>query len=219
MKYLKKLNKKIKKYQYLVNFAGILLTLFGVYFTMIQLLQHFGDEKRDLYKFRGEQYPTIDFETIDNKNWLLHVNRILQPDMLFQYANVYYHPYFGKKLVNFPIRIHDKILYLTPLLSYLKLGFNIDSLLKANQIYSYAICRTPVILEINYIKYGEFRIVDAIYDIEFIISNGYKSSKSTNYDKFEFELKGAYLLRFLEPKDSINIELNKFENIKIVGGV
>jgi hypothetical protein len=218
MNYFEKANNKINKYQYLLNFFGIFIALIGLYLTLIQLTQHFSDVKRDLYKFHGEQYPTIEFETIDTKNWLLRVNRIMQSDMLFQYANIYYHPYFDKKLLNIPIRIHDRILYLTPLLSYMELGFNNDSLLIVNKIESYAICRTPVILEINYIKYGESRIVRALYNIEFVISKNYKTVKSTKYDKFDFKLQGAYLLRFLEKNDSIKKELEVFENVKIIGG-
>jgi hypothetical protein len=215
MSYLEELNKKVKKYQYLLNFTGILIALIGIYFTMIQQMVNFSEIKRETYKYNGEQFPTIDFELLDKDLWVLHVNKILQTEMLFQFANIYYHPDIEKYVSREPIRIHDKNLYLTPLLAYINFGINTDSLLKSDNLNSYAICRTPVVLEINYIKYGESRIVRAIYDIEFVIQKNHNSEYTKKHIN---ELKGAYLLRFIDVKSKYETELREFKRIKIIGG-
>lgn len=215
MNYLEELNRKVKKYQYLLNFTGILIALIGIYFTMIQQMLYFSEIKREIYKYNGEQFPTIDFELLDKDLWVLHVNKILQTDMLFQFANIYYHPDLKKLISREPIRIDDRNLYLIPLLSYINFGINIDSLLKSDSINSYAICRIPVVLEINYIKYGESRIVKAIYEIEFIIQ---KSQDFEHTKRYYNELKGAYLLRFIDVISNPEIELREFNKIKIIGG-
>lgn len=121
----------------------------------------------------------------------------------------------SNKINNPPIKIHDKIWFLTPMTTYLKYVTDFEPYFKKYKKNNYLICEMPAALGINYIKYGESRIVYAVYDIEFDIT---KEVDSTRKNRYTLELKGAYLLRYLKPNSNVNEELGQSDFISVTGG-
>jgi len=209
------LNQGLEKYQYIVNFLTIVIGFTGLIVTVSQLISTNIALKQSLYTFKGEQFPILSFKTLDKDQGMLQVENIIPNDMLFQYANVFWHPSMSNKISSPPIKIHDKIWFLTPMITYLKYAVSFEPYFKKYKKNSYLICEMPAALGINYIKYGESRMIYAIYDIEFDIT---KEIDSTRKNRYIFELKGAYLLRYLKPNSNVNAELGQSDFISVTGG-
>lgn len=113
--YFDQLDTVLKKHQYLLNFLAIVIGFTGLIIALSQLISTNIALKQSIYAFQGEQFPILSFKTLDKENGTFQVNNIIPEDMLFQYANVYWHPQFKQKVNNPPIRIHDKIWFMAPL--------------------------------------------------------------------------------------------------------
>jgi hypothetical protein len=213
--YFDNLNQTLKKYQYVINFLTIVIGFTGLIVTTSQFISTNIALKQSLYAFRGEQFPILSFKTLNKDQGMLQIENVIPNDMLFQFANVFWHPSMSKKIDNPPIKIHDKIWFLTPLTTYLKYVTDFEPYFKKYKKNNYLICEMPAALGINYIKYGESRMIYALYDIEFTIS---KEVDSTIKPKYNLELKGAYLLRYLNPDSNINNELGQSDFISVIGG-
>ena len=204
------LNEALKKYQYVVNFLTIVIGFSGLILTFSQIVSTNASLKQSLYAFQGEQYPILSFRLHDKEHGLFKVEQVAPDDMLFQFANVYWHPMLKKVVSNPGIRIHDKTWFVTPMTTYLSYRYNFDSLFKKyNQ--DYLICEMPAALGINYVKYGESRMIYAVYDIEFYI---YKNLHG-NFPKYNVESRGVYLLRYLKPSSDIDEALRESDLITV----
>lgn len=204
--YFDYLNIALKKYQYILNFLAIISGFTGLIITLSQLISTNIALEQSIYSFKGEQYPILSFKLLDKEYGTFKVDGIIPENMLFQYANVYWHPQIRGKIDNPPIRIHDKIWFLAPLSAYLSYTYNVDSLFKKYPKYNYLRVMVPAVLGINYIKYGESRMIYAIYGVECLIYN-------KNYDihssRKEIEFVGIYLFNYLKPDANVDKELAK----------
>ncbi|TKC59165.1 hypothetical protein FBD94_16670 [Pedobacter hiemivivus] len=205
--YFELFNEVLKKYQYAINFLAILIGFTGLIFTFSQIISSNIALKQSIYTFNGEQYPILSFKLHDKDNALFKVNNVIPEDMLFQFAKVHWHPLL-KNVVNNPsIRIHDKTWYLTPMSTYLSYKCNLDSLFNKYNKSDYLTLEMPVALGINYVKYGESRLIYAIYSIEFYVQKNINDS----FQKYKVEPQGIYLLRYLKPETDINKALFESE--------
>jgi len=213
---LKKLNKISKKYQPLINSLGIILALIGIYFTFFQTIQSNNELRRSIYKFNGEQYPTVKFETLDKKLGILKIS-ILQSDMLFQLSKVTHHDSLASGHQEI-IRLHDSIWYNANLFAFFKFDKKINArfqkIMKSENFNSYINIRTPVLMEINYVKYGESRVVNGMFDLEFSYFKDYMNV-SENY---ESEIRAIYFNKYLEPEENKKEILNKQKVFEIING-
>jgi hypothetical protein len=212
--YFDHLNNIIKRYQPIINVLTIILGFTGIIIALSQLITTEIALNQSMYTFKGEQYPILSFKIIDEDQGLLHVENIIPGDMLFQYANVYWHPTVNKKVDNPGIRINDKIWFITPISTYLKYNQDFEALFKKYKKRNYLICEMPAALGINYVKYGESRIVFGKYNIEFAINK----NQSNSFQKYNVVLRGAYLLQYLDPACDINKELSKNDFLTVVDG-
>jgi hypothetical protein len=212
--YLDHLNAALKRYQYLINFVTIVLGFTGVIVAASQLIATEVALNQSIYTFKGEQYPILSFKILNKDQGLLQIENIIPNDMLFQYANVYWHPEMSKKISNPSIRIHDKIWFLSPITTYFMYEYDFEKLFKKHKKNEYLICQMPVALGINYVKYGEVRMVYGAYNIELSISK----NRSGNIPKYNIELLGAYLSRYLDPATNINKELSKSDFLTVIDG-
>jgi hypothetical protein len=209
--YLETLNEALKKYQYLINFLAIFVGFTALTVTIYQSVITNIQLNQSLYTFKGEQYPILSFKTLSKEEGMLQVENILADDMLFQSAVVYWHPIMNDKISNPPIRIHDKIWFLTPMTTYLEYTYDFEKYFKKNKYSEFLICNMPAALGINYVKYGESRIINAVYNIEFSVQR----NKSDGLSKYIIELHGAYLLKYLEPESDVHKELGKRDFIYV----
>lgn len=213
---LEKLNKKADKYQPLINTVGIFLAVIGIYFTFLQTIQTNNELRRSNYKFNAEQLPTAKFETLDKKLGILRVS-FLQSDMLLQLCRVTHHDSLigGHQEM---IRMHDSIWFNSALFSYFKWDEKINNkfqdLMKKNKFNSYVNLRTPVLLEFNYIKYGESRIVNGIFELEFSYFKDYRNDP----EKFESEIRAVYFKKYIEFDELKKNPLKKLKMFEIING-
>lgn len=210
--YFELLNEALKKYQYAVNFLTIIIGFTGLIITFSQFISTNAALEQSIYTFKGEQYPILSFKLYDKNNGLFKVDNIIPGDMLFQFANVYWHPFLKNKVDNPRIRIHDKTWYVTPMTTYLSYEYNFDSLFNKYNKTDYLTCEMPVALGINYVKYGESRLIYAIYDLEFSVQR----NTSDKMKKYEVETLGIYLLRYLKPETNIDKALLESDLISVV---
>lgn len=213
---LKKLNKKLKKHQPLINSVGILLALIGIYFTFFQTIQSHNELRRSVYKFNGEQYPTVKFETLDKKTGILKIS-ILQTDMLFQSSRITHHDSLASGHQEI-IMLHDSIWFNVKLFSYFKFDKEINirfkKMMSDNDFNSFINIRTPVLMEINYVKYGESRIVNGIFDLEFSYFKDYMNDQK----KYESEIRAIYFRKYIETEENIDEILNMQKVFQIING-
>lgn len=209
--YLETINEALKKYQYLINFLAIVVGFTGLTVAIYQSVITNIQLKQSLYTFKGEQYPILSFKTLSKERGMLQVENILADDMLFQSAVVYWHPLMNNKISNPPIRIHDKIWFLTPMTTYLEYSYDFEKYFKKNKNSSFLTCNMPAALGINYVKYGESRIINAVYNIEFSVQR----NTSESSPKYIIELHGAYLVKYLEPESDVLKELGRNDFIYV----
>lgn len=203
--YFELLNETVKKYQYAINFLTIFIGFSGLILTFSQFIATNIALKQSVYAFQGEQYPILSFRLYDKENGLFKVDNIIPGDMLFQSASVYWHPQLKNVVSNPGIRIHDKTWYITPMSTYLSYKYNFDSLFNKYYKRDFLTCEMPVALGINYVKYGESRLIYAIYDIEFYVQR----NVSDHLNKYKAVPQGIYLLRYLNPESDIDKALNE----------
>lgn len=210
--YFELLNEALKKYQYAVNFLAIVIGFTGLILTFSQFISTNIALEQSIYTFQGEQYPILSFKLHDKGNSLFKVDNIIPGDMLFQFANVYWHPLLKNEVSNPRIRIHDKTWFVTPMTTYLSYKYNFDSLFNKYNKIDYLTCEMPVALGINYVKYGESRLIYAIYDLEFAVQR----NEDDNFQKYKVEPLGVYLLRYLKPETNIDKALLESDLISVV---
>ena len=210
--YFELLNEALKKYQYAINFLTIVIGFSGLILTFSQIISSNIALKQSIYTFQGEQYPILSFKLHDKDNGLFKVDNIIPGDMLFQFANVYWHPLLKNEVSNPRIRIHDKTWFVTPMTTYLSYKYNFDSLFIKYNKTDYLTCEMPVALGINYVKYGESRLIYAIYDLEFTV----QKNIDDNLQKYKVEPLGVYLLRYLKPDTDIDKALLESDLILVI---
>ena len=203
--FFEQFNEALKKYQYVVNFTTIVIGFSALVVTFSEFISTNIALKQNIYSFQGEQYPILSFKLHDKENGLFKIDNVIPDDMLFQCANVYWHPRL-KNVVNNPaIRIHDKTWFVTPMTTYLSYLYNFDSLFKKYNKQDFLIGTMPAALRINYVKYGESRLIFAIYSIEFVVQKNLKD----HLKKYNVECRGVYLLQYLKPGADIDKELEE----------
>ncbi|HEY9256472.1 hypothetical protein [Chitinophaga sp.] len=210
--YFELLNEALKKYQYAINFLTIVIGFSGLILTFSQIISSNIALKQSIYAFQGEQYPILSFKLYDKDNGLFKVENIIPSDMLFQFANVYWHPLLKNEVSSPRIRIHNKTWFVTPMTTYLSYKYNFDSLFNKYNKTDYLTCEMPVALGINYVKYGESRLIYAIYDLEFTVQR----NVDDNFKKYKIESLGVYLLRYLKPETDIDKALLESDLISVV---
>lgn len=213
---INKLNKRAKEYQPLINVFAFLVGIFGIYMTFLQVLQTSNDLSRNIYQFNGEQFPSVDFKIMDKKMGILKLS-IIQSDMLFQACRVSYHKSLLKDHQEL-IGKHDSIWFNAALFSMLrsdeKLNERIRYLMNEKSFNSYMIVRTPLLLELNYVKYGESRLVFGSFDMEFICFKDFSSEKK----ELEFEIRAIYFNEYLKNRTKGDKKLNELEKFQVVEG-
>jgi hypothetical protein len=94
----------------------------------------------------------------------------------------------------------------------LKLEFG--KLMDENKFHSFINIRTPVMLEINYVKYGESRMIPGLFELEFSYFKNYRNNRS----EFESEIRAIYFKRYLDPQSGFAEEIQELNKFEIVNG-
>ena len=114
--------------------------------------------------------------------------------------------------------MHDSIWYNSLLFSKIKadssLNVEIKELMKDNDFHSYVNVRTPVLLEINYVKYGESRTIPGLFELEF---SYFKDFHNSGKD-FESEVRAVYFKEYLNPESEYKKKLQELGKFTVING-
>ncbi|HVS90610.1 MAG TPA: hypothetical protein VHE59_01165 [Mucilaginibacter sp.] len=190
---MKSINNFCKTYKPLIETIGILIALVLLVFTFWSTLI-----SRDILRLSqqqefNKQLPIWDFAVNDTSD-IISV-KPFSPDVKIQIANAYFpSKIFRQK--QWPIDPPDFKLYL------LMFKFDIAALFKNTFPYDKNVIdiaprgAAPVLLEINYIQYGESRTVWGLFEIQYLIERSSLEPK--------VQLKGMFFLKYCNKQEGLN---------------